>query len=215
MLLFVRHGQSEANLSGLLVGRLDSPLTDLGARQAEAIAAALARRATRTGAAPVRILSSPLARALATARAIEAALVAGAPRGSAPVGVEVAASFVEMDYGELDGTAPGSHDASLWSTWRRDPSFRPPGGETLEEVQARVAGACESLAVEAGRADVVVVSHVSPIKAAVAWALGAGPELAWRLSLGVASLTTVATTSGRPALVGFNERGHLGDLEVG
>ena len=56
----------------------------------------------------------------------------------------------------------------------------------------------------------IVVSHVSPIKAAVSWALGGGPELSWRLSLGVASITRI-TTGGPvgPVLVSFNETDHL------
>jgi broad specificity phosphatase PhoE len=54
------------------------------------------------------------------------------------------------------------------------------------------------------------VSHVSPIKAAVAWALGAGAGVSWRLSLGVASITRVRTGgAGGPALVSFNETAHL------
>ena len=81
----------------------------------------------------------------------------------------------------------------LWDRWRSEPGWRPPGGETLEEVGARVAAACEELAGEASRGNVIVVSHVSPIKAAVSWALGGGPELRWRLSLGVASITRIAT----------------------
>ena len=45
--------------------------------------------------------------------------------------------------------------------------------ETLEELAVRVAAALDDLAEAAGTTDIVVVSHVSPIKAAVAWALGA------------------------------------------
>ena len=51
----------------------------------------------------------------------------------------------------------------------------------------------------------VVVSHVSPIKAAVAWALGAGDDLAWRLQLSTASLTRVAWGTDRPVLRSFND----------
>ena len=49
---------------------------------------------------------------------------------------------------------------------------------------------------------VVAVSHVSPIKAAVTWALDASPELAWRMRLDVASLTRVGRG---PVLLSFNE----------
>ena len=70
--------------------------------------------------------------------------------------------------------------------------------------------ACEELSTEAARGDVIVVSHVSPIRAAVTWALGGGPELSWRLSLGVASITRISTAGpfGRQ-LASFNETGHL------
>jgi broad specificity phosphatase PhoE len=219
MLLLVRHGQSEANLSGLLVGRLDSPLTDLGRRQAAAIGAALAMRAARTETAPRRVISSPLGRARETAEAIAAAFVPlsedGLPHNESitrPIhgaGLEIDDRFIELDYGDLDGTAPSELPAELWTAWRSDSSWRPPGGETLEEVNVRVARACADLADEAARGDVVIVSHVSPIKAAVAWALGGGAELSWKLSLGVASITRITTGSNGPALVSFNESAHL------
>ena len=44
MLILVRHGQSEANAAGLLLGRLDSPLTELGRRQAKVLGEVLALR---------------------------------------------------------------------------------------------------------------------------------------------------------------------------
>jgi probable phosphoglycerate mutase len=48
------------------------------------------------------------------------------------------------------------------------------------------------------------VSHVSPIKAAVGWALGAGDGIAWRLWLANASLTVVGWGSGAPVLHRYN-----------
>ncbi len=53
--------------------------------------------------------------------------------------------------------------------------------------------------------DVVVVSHVTPIKAAVAWALGMTAELSWRLHLQTASVTRIGWGNGHPVLHGFNE----------
>jgi len=205
MLLLVRHGQSEANAAGLLVGRADSPLTELGYRQAALLGEVLASRLTT----PCRFVSSPLLRAMETAEAIaDASARAGRP--GTPPGVSVDRRFVEIDYGELDGIAPSDLPPGLWDRWRSDATWRPPGGETLGEVNARVAAACDELAPEAARCDVVIVSHVSPIKAAVIWALGGEPELSWRLSLGVASITRIATGgSDGPALVSFNEMTHL------
>jgi broad specificity phosphatase PhoE len=55
----------------------------------------------------------------------------------------------------------------------------------------------------------VVVTHVSPIKAAVAWALDVGDEIAWRTWVAPASITRIGVTAGRPLLRSFNELAHL------
>jgi len=100
-----------------------------------------------------------------------------------------------------------------WSAWRGDPAFRPPGGESLLELDARVRPALLELSEAARDRDVIIVSHVSPIKSAVTWALGAGPEMTWRMSLDRASICTVAFGPAGPALVTFNETAHLGGLD--
>lgn len=206
MLVLVRHGQSRANAAGLLVGRSDSPLTDLGRRQAVALGEVLA--SGKRGAKGWRILTSPLQRAAETALLIATAC------GEATIAeLAIDSRFVELDYGDLDETAPSQLPEGTWEQWCVDTSWRPPGGETLLEVSKRVGAACEELSMEAAASDVVIVSHVSPIKAAVAWALGAGPEVSWRLNLGVASITRIATGGARgPCLVSFNDSGHLADL---
>lgn len=74
------------------------------------------------------------------------------------------------------------------------------------EIDARVRGACEELAERAGEGrTVAVVTHVSPIKAAVAWAINAGVELAWRSHLAVASICRIEFRNGEPVLTAFNE----------
>ncbi len=195
-------------MSGLLIGRIDSPLTTLGQRQAVSLGQALAA----VLAPPCLLVTSPLRRAVETAEEIAAALTE--PMGDRPE-VRVDDRFVELDYGELDGMAPSELAPGLWDRWRSEPGWRPPGGETLEEVGSRVAAACEELASESARGNVIVVSHVSPIKAAVTWALRSGPELSWRLSLGVASITRIATGGPvGPVLVSFNETTHLAGTRV-
>ena len=208
MLIVVRHGQSEANAIGLVIGRTDSPLTALGQLQAVALGDALASR----GIANCRILTSPLQRAAGTAEAIAAAYTRAHGPGATPR-VDLDERFLELDYGELDGTLPSDLPPALWENWRTDVSWRPPGGETLGEVKARVTGACEELSSDAARSDVVVVTHLSPIRAAVTWALGGGLEMSWRLSLAPASITRISTNDLlRPTLVGFNDTGHLTGL---
>ncbi|MGO9558337.1 MAG: histidine phosphatase family protein [Acidimicrobiales bacterium] len=203
-LILLRHGQSESNAAGLLVGRSDPPLTELGVRQAEAAGRYLAaeRQGSDDGTPPrsLLIVSSPLQRACATAEIV-------ARECGENVEVDVDEQLIELDYGEFDGLTLGQIAAPDWAAWREDPSWRPPGGETLVELQERVATWCDSLRAGGAEGDVIAVSHVSPIKAAAIWALNGGPELSWRLSLGVATITRISTSA--PSLQSFGEAGHL------
>ena len=194
MLILVRHGESVANAQGLLLGRTDAELTEAGRRQVAAARFLLS--------APVaEVRSSPLRRARDTAELLSL--------GPHPV---IDDQWVEVDYGELELQPLGDIPAEVWTRWMADRDFRPAGGETLAEVDDRVAGACEELFAADGAgarradADVVVVSHVTPIKAAVAWALGTA-ELYWRLHLRTASVTRIGWNKARsmPILHGFNE----------
>ena len=204
MLILLRHGQSESNAAGLLVGRSDPPLTDLGVRQAEAagryLAAELLSGERDHPPRSLLVLSSPLQRARATAEIVARECGQGAE-------VEVDEQLIELDYGKFDGLTLGQVEPADWAAWRADPSWRPPGGETLVELQERVTAWCDSLRSDGDDGDVIAVSHVSPIKAAAIWALKAGPELAWRLSLGVATITRISTSA--PSLVSFGETGHM------
>lgn len=192
MLILVRHGQVAANAQGLLLGRADPSLTAVGRAQACALAAAVPRGA--------RIVTSPLRRARETA-----AVLAGSPPGALDAdGVEVDPRWIEMDYGDLDGQPPDALSERSWQRWRQDPDYVPAGGESLAAVGARVREACVELAEEAARGDVVVVSHVSPIKAAVTWALGVGDEIAWRMFLGDAAICRIDTGGSAPCLLAFS-----------
>jgi broad specificity phosphatase PhoE len=197
VIVLVRHGRTAANASGLLLGRADPVLDEAGVRQAAALAGACAPLDL------ARVVSSPLGRCRDTAGAIAAA-------AAVPLPVEIDERWIELDYGELDGRPMGEVPAATWGAWREDVGWCPPGGESLAALGARVRAACEVLADEARARDVVVVSHVSPIKAAVAWALGVGDEVAWRMWVAPASITRIATAGRAPSLRSFNELAHLG-----
>ena len=184
MLILVRHGETEANARGLLLGRADPPLTAVGRRQAAALAATLGT--------PHRIISSPLRRARDTAAAFGRDVV-------------VDERWVEMDYGGLDGSEASSVSEEVWRRWRMDPDFVPAGGEPLAAVGRRVRAACRDLAAEAADRDVVVVSHVSPIKAAITWALGVDDVAAWRMWLHDAAICRIRTDGPDPMVLAFNE----------
>jgi broad specificity phosphatase PhoE len=193
VLILVRHGQTASNAAGLLLGRGDPPLTDLGRRQAEALAK------VDGVAEATRVVASPLARTRETAE------VLGRP-------VTLDERWIEIDYGIYDGIPLGEVPAEVWTKWRADPSWAPPGGESLTHVGKRVRAACQELlaAGEATDANIVVVSHVSPIKAAVVWALGVGDEVAWRMFLAVAAVCRIAIGPRGPSLRSYNEMGAAG-----
>jgi probable phosphoglycerate mutase len=94
--------------------------------------------------------------------------------------------------------------------WRAEDGTAPEG-ESLDSLSRRV----ESFCLEALEDDglVVAVSHVSPIKAAAAWALGVDGTVAWRMFLGLASITRVGRGRSSPVLLSFNETGHLHPAE--
>jgi probable phosphoglycerate mutase len=192
VLIVVRHGRTSANAGGLLQGRVDNALDVEGERQAGALAAVLG--------AVDRVIASPLLRAQQTAGAIAAA---------AGVTVETDPAWTELAYGAWEERPVRDVPPELWAAWRADPSFRPPDGETLVELQTRVEAACEALRDEAATRDVVVVCHVSPIKAAIAWALGVGPAISWRMNVAQASVHRIRTGPPGQALISFNGTHHL------
>ncbi|HEY7069821.1 MAG TPA: histidine phosphatase family protein, partial [Acidimicrobiales bacterium] len=118
--------------------------------------------------------------------------------------------WIELDYGELDGVPFADLPAELWAAWRADIEWCPPGGESLAALGRRVRAAADALVADARDRDVVVVSHVSPIKAAVAWALGVGDEITWRMWVAPASITRIGCSGPAPSLRSFNELAHLG-----
>ncbi|MDN5859584.1 MAG: histidine phosphatase family protein [Pseudonocardia sp.] len=195
MLILVRHGEVAANADGLLLGRADPPLTQTGRRQSAALADLLPRGA--------RIVSSPLTRARETA-----AVLAEFAEGD----VEIDPRWIELDYGRLDGQPPTALDDLGWREFRTDPDFVPAGGESLAALCGRVREACEDLAADAARRDVVVVSHVSPIKAAVTWALGVDDCVAWRMFLGDAAISRIDTSGSQPLLLGFSDTTAAGQV---
>lgn len=191
MLILVRHGQTEANRSGLLLGRSDVALTDLGRSQAAALCAAVHRTASVSS-----VIASPLSRARETAACFH-------------LPVEVDERWIEIDYGGYEGRPFADVPASMWHEWRADPDFVPDGGESLAACGRRVQAACEELRARAASSDVVVVTHVSPIKAGVGWAIGAGAEVVWRMHCDLASITRIAVAGPNPVLHSYNEVSHL------
>lgn len=133
MIVLLRHAEAQGG-QGRFIGGTDLPLSVAGQAQAEALAAALA---------PVRpraVFASPLARAQATARPLAEAL--GLPVGTLP-------GLAEIDLGTWDGQpreAVRAADPAAYAARGRDfTHFRPPGGESFAQLQARALAALATL----------------------------------------------------------------------
>lgn len=87
------------------------------------------------------------------------------------------------------------------------------GRETLADLNARVAGALDELFAELVDGRVAVVfTHDAVVCAAVAWALGTGPEIYRDVEVANCSLVTVGVVAGVGRLLRTNENAHLEGL---
>ncbi len=203
VVLLVRHGQTPST-GKVLPGRAPGlHLADEGVRQAEAVAARIAKLKKVDA-----IYASPLERTRETA----------APIGKA-LGLKVKSmkGLLECDFGDWTGEElKALMKLPEWSTVQRYPSgFRFPNGESFAEMQTRITGAIEDLRNAHQGGVVVAVSHADPIKAAVAHALGTHLDLFQRIVISPCSVTAIAYGSGGPAVLTVNSiTGDLADLKI-
>jgi broad specificity phosphatase PhoE len=201
-LLLVRHGQTESNRRGLALGRADVPLNDLGHRQAQRLARALAAEPL------VAVYASPLVRTIETARPIAAA------HG---VEVQIEPGLIEMDIGDMDGltfTEVRERYPQLLETWVSEdgPNQRMPGGERMLDVQQRAIETIQAIAERHRGASVCVVTHNFVLLSALAHFLGSGLPKFRRLRHAVAGITTVEMRPGRARILRLNDTCHLDGL---
>ena len=160
-LLLARHGQTADNAAGLILGRRDPVLSELGWAQARALAAAAQE------AAIAAVWTSPMRRAAATAEIVSE--VTGAP-------VSVLADLAESDRGDWEGRPVAelrrSEPERFAAFEAASEGFAFPGGESLAEQVARTRRALDR--VVAGPQPALVVAHVGTIRAAML-ALGCRP----------------------------------------
>lgn len=197
-LVLLRHGQTGHNVTGRMQGHLDSMLTEAGFAQAAGAAPEIARLG------PDRLLSSDLRRAVDTADVIGAA--AGRP-------VKLDARLRETHLGEWQGRSTAEIEQT-WpgaiATWRSDPAWAPPGGESRIEVVRRSRPVVDELDGEYtpdADATVVIVAHSGLIAGLVSGLL-ALPTSVWPSIGGIGNCrwATLARRDGhlRWRLVGYN-----------
>jgi broad specificity phosphatase PhoE len=194
--LLIRHASIPAQ--DTLGQRALIPLNTLGEAQAR-------RLADRLKSVDVEaVFTSPLTRAVQTANALAAGR-------NIPVLTET--TLREVDVGEWDNRSFAGLDAieswKFFNTFRS--GTRPPGGEMMLEVQARVVGFLERLTHEYGDATVAVVSHADVIRCAVCHYLGIPLDLSLRVQIRPASITTLRLSPWGAELVNLNDKGEWDD----
>jgi broad specificity phosphatase PhoE/ribonuclease HI len=231
-LVLVRHGETGLTAERRFSGRGDPALTPRGAAQAQATAqrvadlvkaaspaaepgapervAAERMAAERVAAAPVAaVVTSPLARAAATAAAIAAAL------GNPPVTQDP--DLIECDFGQWEGRTVAEvreRWPDEWAAWMRSAAVAPPGGESFRAVAARVRRSLARLRDAYPARIVVLVSHVTPIKLTLRDALAAGDAFLYRMHLDAGGLSIVDTwPDGGVSVRAVNETAHLSGVD--
>jgi broad specificity phosphatase PhoE len=145
-LILVRHGESTGNRSRTYAKVPEElPLTERGYEQAHAAA-----RRIKTSFDTALVATSPYLRARETARIIAEGL---------QVPLEIETQLYEREMGVYRGETYGSYSSAPDFDARRPWVWRPEGGESLEDVQARVSPVVYRLAAMHAASDVVVVSH--------------------------------------------------------
>jgi broad specificity phosphatase PhoE len=195
----VRHGRTRSNRVGLVMGWADESIEFDQHTRADAVAARLA-----AAPAPVRVVSSPLARARDTAAPLAAALT---------VDLETDVRLGELYQGPWQGLAESEVARRWpleWSVWRTAPeTLDLDGRETLTALYARVADAFDDLVRSSQAATVVVFTHDAVVRAAVAWTLRVGPSTYRHIDVANCSITTIHAYTSGPRLVALNDISHL------
>lgn len=159
-LYLVRHAESEANALGRFAGRMDSPLTETGRRQAEAVAEFLSDVNFD------RVISSDLSRARDTAAAI------ARRQGLA---VESMEDLREIDVGDAEGRL--FEDLRTRPDWTPDGFVQWPRGESLDQAYQRVRRAVDRIVRESPGKTVCIVGHGGTTRILVSHFMGLLPKL--------------------------------------
>ena len=201
--VLLRHGDTrlspERRFSG--VGSADPPLSAAGADQARRAAGSALLR----GRAFTEVLTSPMSRCQQTARIVAEAL---------GISVVVDRDLREMDFGlweemtfdEVQDRYPV--DLERW----KQSAMSPPTGssETLAAVVDRMGTVAAGFASRYAGASVLAVTHITPVKALVAHALGAPPTALFHMELSSACFSRISYTGGDASVRLLNDTSHLG-----
>jgi len=192
---FIRHGQTDWNLQGLIQGASDTDLNETGRLQAERLRQRLA------GTHFDVVWASDLKRAMQTAEiALPGHVIVPEPR------------LRELNAGEVEGrsfAALSDEARATWSAlWTGDSTARPPGGESYQQVIDRVRLWLADLPSHGRVASVV---HGGVVQAAVRHVLGqyAGWKEGPTVRFANTSISELHVSGGRYSIVRLNDHAHL------
>jgi len=196
--LLIRHAAADG-VDGRLAGRTPGLcLSSEGRRQRDRLRARLAGRSI-TG-----VYSSPVRRAVETASAL----------ASGEDGVKVDTALDEVEFGDWTGRT--FEELQLDALWRDFNTHRTTtlirGAGSMLDVQARaLAWIVRTAAAHAG-ATIVAVSHADVIRSILAGCAGMSLDLALRLEIGTASISSLSLSTDGPRIDCINDSAHLEDL---
>ena len=194
LIIFLRHAQAENNVDRVLAGRREGiPLTKKGVQQAKKIASFLT---------PLKIsviYSSPIERALHTAKIMADKL---------DVNYRIDQRITEIEMGNFSGMNYEDMFAKYGNVFLRfyqnDPVIEKNGVETFSNVKKRVLEMVNHCsAIHEGK-NVLLVTHMDPIKAIISSITQLRPESLYELIIRNASLTIVKKEQGNFSLVSIN-----------
>jgi len=201
-IILVRHGETDWNRTRRLQGQQGAELNKRGRAQVEALALALRQEPLRA------IYSSPLARAIETARAINC---------YHQVSLEQRDGLMEMDLGDFNGLYAKDlmrQHPELFKAWSEDPaSVRMPNGETLEEVQGRAWAAVEEIVRAYPDGSVLLCGHHFVNLTILCKILGLGLTHFRRLYQAPGALNIIEKGRGRYSLICINDTCHLKGID--
>lgn len=203
-ILLIRHGQTDWNRVERFRGRADLPLNGTGISQAEATGRRVAELFR-----PVALYSSPLSRAVSTAKAIG---------GFTGLPVQIHSNLTDIDYGDWQGLTPDEARfrwPELVDLWFKKPQLAHiPGGETLEDLRIRAMNGVTDLATRHIGQTIILVGHTALNRIILLEVLGLGNERFWRIQQEPCAINIFKFESGEYTLVSLNDTCHLSNLAL-
>ena len=194
-LLLIRHGENDFTKRGILAGRLPGVhLNERGRKQAQDLAEALAGLPIRA------VYSSPLERAMETARPLARAL---------HLPVQRDAGLMESNVGAWEGKSIRRLARTKnWRIVQRSPSRAGhPEGETFVQTQGRIVTALEAICTRHKPRELIAcVFHSDPIKLAVAHFIGLPLDNFQRIGCDPASVTLLSIGPSTSRLIWLNRQ---------